>query len=79
MSGARGSVWVAVAVLAFGVGWAAAMYVDAGAAIADEEDAYQRYRYALTNDNTLERLETLLKLTRQLTPETLPGAARADF
>jgi hypothetical protein len=64
-------------VLAFGVGWAAALYVEAGAPIADEEDAYQRYQYALTNDDTLERLETLLKLTRQLTPETLPGAARA--
>ncbi len=71
--------WIAlVAVIgAFAFGWAAAMVVNAGAPIADEEDAYVRFRNALAGDDSLERTETLVRLTKGLNAETLSGAVRA--
>ena len=77
MSGSRGALLAVALLVGIGVGWFAAMYVSAGPPIADAEDAYVRYRNALDGTDSLLRTETLVKLTKQLTPETLPGATRA--
>ncbi len=53
------------------------MEVNRGPAFADEADAYERFSNALTVTDTMERIEVLSRLTRRLTPETLPGATRA--
>lgn len=59
------------------VGWAAAMTVQSGASLRDEDDAYLRFGSALAITDPLARTELLIRLTRKLTPETLPGAIRA--
>ena len=73
----RTALWIGSVLGAAALGWAAAMYVQAGAALGDEEDAYVRFGNALRTPDALQRTETLVKLTKQLTPETLPGAIRA--
>jgi hypothetical protein len=60
------------------IGWAAALTVERGVAPADADEMYARMSAALGRfDNTLERSTTVLKLTRQLTPENLEGGIRA--
>lgn len=73
----RWALWLFSLMIAAGLGWAAAMAVNAGDPIGDEEEAYARFSNALTHVDSFERTETLLKLAKQLTPETLPGAIRA--
>ena len=69
--------WMAAVIAAGAMGWFAAMEINRGPAIKDEQDAYERFSNALTLTDTLERIEVLDKLIRRLTPETLPGAIRA--
>lgn len=71
------SSWIAIAVAAAALGWFGAMHVIRGPAFSGEEDAYERFTNALTITDTMERVETLVRLIRHLTPETLPGAIRA--
>jgi hypothetical protein len=59
------------------LGWAAAMYVQAGAPLEGSEDTYIRFGNALRTPDALDRTQILVKLTKQLTAETLPGAIRA--
>lgn len=73
----RTALWIGSLLGAAALGWAAAMYVQAGAPLAGDGDAYVRFGNALRTPDALERTETLVKLTKQLTPETLPGAIRA--
>lgn len=73
----RTMLWMGSVLIAAAIGWAAAMYVQAGAPLDGAEDAYLRFGNALRTPDALERTETLVRLTRQLTPETLPGAIRA--
>jgi len=73
----RTMLWMGSVLIAAAMGWAAAMYVQAGAPLEGDEDAYLRFGNALRTPDALERTETLVKLTKQLTPETLPGAIRA--
>ncbi|MFK7896550.1 MAG: hypothetical protein AB8G23_11980 [Myxococcota bacterium] len=73
----RTALWIGSVLGAAALGWAAAMYVQAGAPLGNEEDTYIRFGNALRTPEALERTETLVKLTKQLTPETLPGAIRA--
>lgn len=73
----RTALWIGAVLGAAALGWAAAMSVQAGAALRGPEDAYVRFGNALRTPDALDRTETLLKLTKQLTPETLPGAIRA--
>lgn len=77
MRGVQTGILTGAMVAAFAVGWAAAMYVNSGPPLRDAEEAYVRYQNALEMKDTLVRMETLLKLTKKLTPETLPGAVRA--
>jgi hypothetical protein len=77
MSGKKTAIIGAAAVVGLVVGWAMAMYVNSGPPLRNAEETYTRYRNALSIKDTLARTEILLKLTKQLTPETLPGAARA--
>lgn len=69
--------WIAAVIAAGAIGWFAAMEVNRGPALKDEQDAYERFSNALTLTDTLERIEVMDKLIRRLTPETLPGAIRA--
>lgn len=73
----KDALWIVALVASAALGWTAAMLVEAGAPIADEEDAYVRFSNALENPDSLERTEILLDLTKKLTPEVLPGAIRA--
>lgn len=68
---------IVAVVIAAAVGWYAALSVERGRAFSDEQDAYQRFSHALTITDAMERIETLSRLIRHLTPETLPGAIRA--
>ena len=77
MTGIRSWLWAVALLVGVVVGWAAAMYVNAGPPLRDAEDAYVRYRNALDGTDSLLRSEILVKLTKKLTPETLPGATRA--
>ncbi len=69
--------WIVAVIAAAALGWYAAMEVNRGPAFADEADAYERFSNALTVTDTMGRIEVLSRLTRRLTPETLPGATRA--
>lgn len=73
----RTALWIGAVVGAAVLGWAAAMAVQGGTAISGPEDAYVRFGNALRTTDALERTETLVRLTKQLDPETLPGAIRA--
>jgi hypothetical protein len=73
----RTALWIVAVLGAVALGWAAAMAVQAGAPLSGPDDAYLRFGNALRTPDALERTETLVKLTKQLTPETLPGAIRA--
>jgi hypothetical protein len=73
----RTALWIAAVLGAAALGWAAAMSVQAGASLGGPDDAYLRFGNALRTPDALERTETLVKLTKKLTPETLPGAIRA--
>jgi len=70
-------IWIFTVIAAAGLGWLAAMEVNRGPALANEEDAYQRFSNAFTITDSLERIEVVDRLVRRLTPETLPGAIRA--
>lgn len=69
--------WVVSVVAAAAMGWFAAVQVQRGPGISSEEDAYQRFSHAFTITDSVDRIETVTRLVRRLTPETLPGAVRA--
>ena len=60
----RTMLWMGSVLIAAAMGWAAAMYVQAGAPLDGAEDAYLRFGNALRTPDALERTETLVKLTR---------------
>lgn len=69
--------WLLSVAGAAAIGWFAAMEVNRGPALRDEQDAYERFSNAFTITDALERDEVMTRLVRRLTPETLPGAIRA--
>jgi hypothetical protein len=73
------ALWILTLACAGAAGWFAAMEIQQGPAFANEEDAYERFLYAFSVTDTLDRTETVARLIRRLTPETLPGAIRAFY
>ena len=73
----RTVLWIGGVLAAAAAGWMAAMTVEAGAPLGDEQEAYVRFRNALEKRDVLERTEILVKLIDHLSAETLPGAVRA--
>ena len=60
----RTALWIGSLLGAAALGWAAAMYVQAGAPLEGDGDAYVRFGNALRTPDALERTETLVKLTK---------------
>lgn len=79
MSGTTKALWLVTVLVAFGLGWFAAMQVVRTPAFADEQDAYERFTHAFTLNDTMDRMDLVGKLVRNLTPASLPGAARALY
>ena len=77
MSGTTKVLWVVSLIVAVAIGWFAAMEVVRGPSLRDEQDAYERFSNAFTIVDAMDRIETVGRLVRKLTPETLPGAVRA--
>ena len=69
--------WVAAVAAAGAIGWFSALQVERGPAFKDEQDTYERFANAMTINDSMDRTETMVKLVRRLTPETLPGAIKA--
>lgn len=77
MSTKTKTAWFLSVIAACAIGWFAAMQVVRGPAFRSESDAYERFALAFTITDSMDRVDTLSRLIRQLTPETLPGAVRA--
>lgn len=77
MSAKTTGIWVAAVAAAGAIGWFSALQVERGAAFRDEQDTYERFANAMTINDSMDRTETMVKLVRRLTPETLPGAIKA--
>ena len=77
MSKGTTGLWLAAVAAAGAIGWYAALQVERGPAFKNEQDAYERFANAMTINDSMGRTETMVRLVRRLTPETLPGAIRA--
>jgi hypothetical protein len=79
MTTSKTVIWISSVIAAVAIGWFAAMEVNRGPALRNEEDAYERFSNAFTITDSMERSEVVARLVRRLTPETLPGAVRAFY
>jgi len=73
----RAGIALIVGIIGLAVGWYSAMAVSRGPVPSGSEEMHERMSNALTNDDMIERAETILKLVKNLTPENLSGAVEA--